>query len=280
VQDQQTREKIGKRIKKLRVNKGFSQEEIAARLHIPRPSVSQIEHGKRDISVIELAKLSEVFGISPDEIIKAASDTSSSEKEVSEDVKKIYFMRHGEAFDDIFNQYGGWADPDLSAKGVSKAYRFADKIREKHINFDIIYSSPLKRAFQKAEIISQELGVDLKKLQYLKERNTYGLLCGMNKDVAQKKYPELVENYRRGEFVLGSERYDDFVGRLKLLFKYLQNKEFQTIACVTHGKLLAAVIKEYLGMNPDKLEDDCMLVVGLEADEIYYVQSEGIIFTK
>jgi broad specificity phosphatase PhoE len=31
---------------------------------------------------------------------------------------KIYFIRHGEAMDDVENRYGGWADFPLSPKGV------------------------------------------------------------------------------------------------------------------------------------------------------------------
>lgn len=275
-----SRKQIGDKIKRLRENKGFSQEEIASRLNIPRPSVSQIEHGRRDISVVELAKLSEIFRLSPDQIMMADEANSENSTNSEREGKKIYFMRHGEAFDDVFNQYGGWADPDLSSKGMSRAYHSALELKKKHIPFDVIYTSPLKRAFQKAEIISHELDVELKILQYLKERNTYGVLCGVNKDVAKRKYPEIVEAYKNNEYVLGSERYSDFVARLKLLFDHIKQKDYQNLACVTHGKLLTAIIKEYLGMNPDTLEDDCMLVVGIDSDDIYFVQSEGITFTK
>jgi broad specificity phosphatase PhoE/plasmid maintenance system antidote protein VapI len=279
LKDKKTREQIGKKIKKLRVNKGFSQEEIASRLHIPRPSVSQIEHGKRDISVIELARLSEVFSLSPDEIIKTPFNEKTSDDN-EDKVRKIYFMRHGEAFDDIFDQYGGWANPDLSSKGVSRAHQTAENLKKKHLNFDIIFTSPLNRAHQKAEILGQELNVETKVLQYLKERNTYGLLCGMNKEVSRHKYPELVNAYQNDKYVLGSERYEDFVDRLRLLINYLRESKHKQIACVTHGKLITALIQKYLEMTPDNLEDDCMLVVGIEDDEIYYIQSEGITFTR
>ena len=60
---------IGKRILELRKLKGLSQEDLAKFLEIPRSSVAQIESGNRNISVIELIKLSEVLGFSLDKFL-------------------------------------------------------------------------------------------------------------------------------------------------------------------------------------------------------------------
>lgn len=55
---------IGQRIKKLREEKGITQQDLADMLKVLRPTVSQIESGDRKISVDELIKLSEIFNIS------------------------------------------------------------------------------------------------------------------------------------------------------------------------------------------------------------------------
>lgn len=60
---------IGKRIANLRKLKDFSQTELAKYLNIPRSSLTQIELGKRNISVAELIKLSEVLGFSLDDFL-------------------------------------------------------------------------------------------------------------------------------------------------------------------------------------------------------------------
>lgn len=60
---------IGKRILELRKLKGLSQEDLARFLKIPRSSVAQIELGNRNVSVIELIKLSEVLGFSLDKFL-------------------------------------------------------------------------------------------------------------------------------------------------------------------------------------------------------------------
>lgn len=272
--------KIGERIRIIRKNLGFSQEEVAHRLRIPRPSISQLERGERELSAEELAILAEFFGLSINEILELKPISKSPSKTKSEDDIKVSFFRHGEATDDIYDQFGGWADPDLSPKGVNKAYSVAQELKRKSVSFDIIFTSPLKRARQVAEIIGREIQVDVKISQYLKERNTYGLLCGINKKVAQKKFPELIESYESGKFVLGSERDEDFINRLPLIFSYLRRTGYKNICCITHGKVMNGIIKNMLKMRPDTLEEGCLLCVGLDKNSAYYIQSEGISFTK
>jgi transcriptional regulator with XRE-family HTH domain len=51
-------------IKTLRIQRGFSQSELAIRLAISRPSYIAIEQGKRELTLREADKLSEVFGVS------------------------------------------------------------------------------------------------------------------------------------------------------------------------------------------------------------------------
>lgn len=60
---------IGKRILDLRKAKGYSQEDLAKFLDIPRSSVAQIELGNRNVSLIELIRLSEVLGFSLDRFL-------------------------------------------------------------------------------------------------------------------------------------------------------------------------------------------------------------------
>jgi transcriptional regulator with XRE-family HTH domain len=61
-----TPKQIGKRIAEHRRKKGFSQQDLARFLEIPRSSVTQIELGNRNLTVIELMKLSESLGFSID----------------------------------------------------------------------------------------------------------------------------------------------------------------------------------------------------------------------
>ena len=75
---------------------------------------------------------------------------------------KIYFIRHGEAMDDINNSYGGWADDPLSEKGREQAQEAGNKFKEKNLKAEKILTSPLLRAKQTAEEMEKLLILTLK----------------------------------------------------------------------------------------------------------------------
>jgi broad specificity phosphatase PhoE len=271
---------LAKKVRGLRKNLGFSQEEIAKKMNLHRPTISQIESGEREISAEELVKLAMIFGVTIDELTTAITEEDQKPEPKQEGDKVITFFRHGEAIDDIYDQYGGWADPEMSPKGVSKAYQIATNLCRQGEKYQIIFCSPLKRARIFAEIMGREMKAEVKVMQYLKERNTYGLLSGINKTVAKKRFPELVTDYEQGKYVLGSERKDDFESRIPLIFEYLKRQDVKNIGCITHGKVLAAVIGQMLKMKPKSLEEGAMLKVGMDDKSNYYIQSEGIAFDK
>jgi len=66
--------KIGKRIKVLRGQAGYSQERLAGLLKMSRVSLSQIENGSRKISADEIAKLSKVFNVASDILLDLKKD--------------------------------------------------------------------------------------------------------------------------------------------------------------------------------------------------------------
>lgn len=192
---------------------------------------------------------------------------------------KVVFIRHGEALDDVENRYGGWYDPALSPKGLAQAKETAQKLKEKNFKVDLILSSPLRRAVQTAEIISQTLSAPMQTLVYLKERNTYGLLCGENKDQAKEKYPELVKAYEKGEEVSGYEEYQFFLKRVRVMLKKLAVLPNESIICVTHGKMLKAIFEDILKIKVAEFHDNCLAETSIDqTGKLSLTNSEGIDF--
>ncbi len=68
---------LGGKIRRIRKQNGFSQEEIAGILQIPRSSVVQIEKGNRNISIVELLTLSETLGFSLDKFLTSSYEQAS-----------------------------------------------------------------------------------------------------------------------------------------------------------------------------------------------------------
>ncbi len=69
---------LGNKLKRIRMECGFSQADIAKILHISRSSVVQIEKGNRQVSAIELSILSQSMSFSTDTFLKAEYEPSTT----------------------------------------------------------------------------------------------------------------------------------------------------------------------------------------------------------
>ncbi|MFA6796430.1 MAG: 2,3-diphosphoglycerate-dependent phosphoglycerate mutase [Bacilli bacterium] len=102
---------------------------------------------------------------------------------------KLVLIRHGQSEWNKKNIFTGWADVDLCEKGVIEA-RFAGKIlKENGFDFDLCYTSYLKRSIKTMNLILEELDrcwLPVEKCWQLNERH-YGALQGQNKSEVAKK---------------------------------------------------------------------------------------------
>ncbi|MDO4423618.1 MAG: helix-turn-helix transcriptional regulator [Pseudomonadota bacterium] len=57
------RKKLGLRIKELRKEKNFSQEELADLSGLDRTYINSVENGRRNISIINIEKISSAFNL-------------------------------------------------------------------------------------------------------------------------------------------------------------------------------------------------------------------------
>lgn len=192
---------------------------------------------------------------------------------------RITFLRHGESTDDLENRFGGWADFPLTKKGENEAQITAKKLLDFKVRFEVILYSPLTRAVQTTQIVNKVLKIPTQSFVYLKERNTYGLLCGEQKEEAAKNYPELSQAFANNEFVLGSERYDDLLLRIKAMLGKIQTLGFKNVLAVTHRKLLGALCKDFLKKEAKEFGDNCLLTIELNQSSIKILSSEGITFS-
>lgn len=73
-QRQQMRERIGARVKVLRLMAGLSQDVLAARAGLQRTHIGRIEGGKYAVNIETLQAIAEAFGMTVDIIDKALQD--------------------------------------------------------------------------------------------------------------------------------------------------------------------------------------------------------------
>lgn len=115
-------------------------------------------------------------------------------------MKKLVLIRHGESVWNVENRFTGWTDVDLSANGYLEAKKAGEILKRHDYNFDIAFTSLLKRAIKTLHVILEDLDhlwIPEYKSWHLNER-FYGALQGLNKDETAKRYGiEQVQKWRR-----------------------------------------------------------------------------------
>ena len=113
---------------------------------------------------------------------------------------KLVLLRHGQSSWNKENRFTGWVDVGLSPAGVSEARKAGEVMRAAGIEFDLAYTSYLRRAAETLWLVLAAM--DLCWLPVatdwrLNERH-YGALTGRNKDEARVEFgPEQVQIWRR-----------------------------------------------------------------------------------
>lgn len=70
---------------------------------------------------------------------------------------KLYILRHGEAAEHGDPKFKNDADRPLTMKGIQRTKLLAHTLRQLAISFDVIVTSPLRRARETAEIVERGL---------------------------------------------------------------------------------------------------------------------------
>jgi 2,3-bisphosphoglycerate-dependent phosphoglycerate mutase len=105
---------------------------------------------------------------------------------------KLVLLRHGESAWNRENRFTGWTDVDLSPVGIEEARTAGRALKSSGYEFDIAYTSVLKRAIRTLWIALDELDrlwLPVEKSWRLNERH-YGDLQGLNKAEMAAKFGE------------------------------------------------------------------------------------------
>lgn len=104
----------------------------------------------------------------------------------------LVLLRHGESVWNKKNLFTGWTDVDLSDIGKDEAREAGRLLLEQGYEFDVCYTSYLKRAIHTLNLVLEELDTEwlpVIKTWKLNERH-YGALQGLNKAETAAKYGE------------------------------------------------------------------------------------------
>jgi len=115
-------------------------------------------------------------------------------------MKQLVLIRHGESTWNLENRFTGWTDVPLTATGVAQAQQAGRLLKEAGYEFDVAYTSVLKRAIWTLWHCLDAMERTWLPIQHdwrLNERH-YGGLQGLNKaDMARQYGDEQVLLWRR-----------------------------------------------------------------------------------
>jgi 2,3-bisphosphoglycerate-dependent phosphoglycerate mutase len=103
---------------------------------------------------------------------------------------KLVLIRHGESTWNLENRFTGWTDVDLTPTGVAQAQESGRLLRAEGYEFDVVYTSVLKRAIWTTWHVLDQMDrhwLPVVNSWRLNERH-YGALQGLNKAETAKKF--------------------------------------------------------------------------------------------
>ncbi|HEY8100042.1 MAG TPA: histidine phosphatase family protein [Burkholderiaceae bacterium] len=167
----------------------------------------------------------------------------------------ICITRHGET---DWNRDGilqGWFDVPINELGRQQAHELAATFTD--ANFAAVWSSPLVRACETAEIVSAALQLPPPfSHEGLKERN-FGAIQGIPKDELAELNPAMLEQILRrnpaGAFV-GGETMDEFADRVLGAFTDIGSRHHgERVLVITHGWVMDVVTRHIGGLPRDTI---------------------------
>ena len=164
----------------------------------------------------------------------------------------LYLVRHGQTLANIDNRLAGVTDVPLDPLGEIQASEVASHIGE--IDFDALLTSPLHRARQTAQAISQATGMEPVIVAGLSEMN-FGDAEGLTLDEAVLQFPvlnamlddldDLDLGWPRGDT---RRAFDERVTAtfLGILERYVSKR----VVIVAHGGVIGTFFAQIIGGNP------------------------------
>jgi len=166
----------------------------------------------------------------------------------------LYIIRHGESISNINKRFSGITDVELSHLGKEQARSAGLNLNG--LNISQIYSSPLKRAYETAKIISEENNIDVQSIKVdgrLIEVN-FGIFENMTWEEMLIDYKNEAESWAKAGFRYKfpeGESYEDIISRVS---GFIDNVPDNSVI-VSHFGVIQGILLYYKIADYDSLWD-------------------------
>jgi alpha-ribazole phosphatase/probable phosphoglycerate mutase len=163
-------------------------------------------------------------------------------------VTRLLLIRHAQPEDEARGRCYGRLDVGLSPTGEEAAERLAERLHD--VSLDAVYSSPRRRAVRTAEF----LGVPQVDQRF--GELDFGELEGRTYDDVERDHPELFRHWMETPTEVrfpGGESWADLRARVDAGVEDVLASNGGTIAVVTHGGVVRAVLARVLGLANERV---------------------------
>ena len=181
---------------------------------------------------------------------------------------RLILARHGETQLNKDGRFQGVDDEPLNATGRAQAAALAEGLAKDTPFY--LYASPIPRALETAQIVSDRLNSPINALDGLKELHI-GELAGLNGAEMRQRYPDFVHSWTENAATAqlpGGETVHDVQQRAWRAIKDLQDKHpDETVVAVSHNFTILSIIAKALDIelrNFRRLKQDLCGIARLE----------------
>ena len=161
----------------------------------------------------------------------------------------LVLVRHGETDWNRERRYQGHADTPLNDAGRRQAGELAERLRTERL--DAIYTSPLRRASETAEIIAVQHGLQAKALEALREIDV-GDWQGLTLDEVRTRYPEQLDDAWHSGWPNGESHAELDARVLPTLLDLGRRHHNEHVLGVTHAGPLRTALAAAAGFSREE----------------------------
>ena len=161
---------------------------------------------------------------------------------------EILLARHGETDWNRESRFQGDADPPLNERGREQAAELAEALADEQLA--AVYSSPLRRAFETAELVAARHGLPAVPVEGLREVDV-GSWQALTRNEVERRFPEQFRNWLDyGQGWDDGETYEAMGERaLTALEELAARHDGERILAVTHGGPIRAAFARAEGLT-------------------------------
>ena len=172
---------------------------------------------------------------------------------VDNEKRRIILARHGQTEWNLQYRFQGRTDIKLTETGKSQAQALASRLSSWPV--EIVYTSPLERAYYTAEAVAKRHKLTPVILPELEEIN-FASWEGESILGLEKNQHSVFSAWRSDPFFYppeGAETWERLYARISIAVKIFLGGDYKRIVVISHGGIMRALYAVFVGLNPHKV---------------------------